>query len=85
MFLREKKTIIAYTPALDLSTSGKTVAQAQKRFAEIVKIFLNDLVERNVLEPVLLSLGWTKGESKSKWTAPQTVLSQKQMRVTVGA
>lgn len=33
-FLREGKKFVAYTPALDLSTSGDTLEQAQKRFAE---------------------------------------------------
>ena len=31
-FLKEDKRFIAYTPALDLSTSGKTYEEARKRF-----------------------------------------------------
>jgi len=85
-FLQEGKSVIAYTPALDLSTSGKNVAQAKKRFAEIVKIFLEDLKENGTLEPVLLSLGWTRGttsKSSNNWMPPQRILSQEEIRVPV--
>lgn len=59
-FLQEGKSVIAYTPALDLSTAGKDIAEAKKRFIEVVHIFVNDLVENNTLESVLLGLGWTR-------------------------
>lgn len=37
---REDKYFIAYTPALDLSTSGKSYSEVKKRFDEVVKFFL---------------------------------------------
>jgi predicted RNase H-like HicB family nuclease len=58
--LREGKNFIAYTPALDLSTSGKTFEEAKKRFEEVVIIFFEELSQKGTLEEVLLGLGWEK-------------------------
>ncbi|MEK7537372.1 MAG: hypothetical protein AAB619_00155 [Patescibacteria group bacterium] len=40
--LREGKRFIAYTPALDLSTSGKTFEQAKQRFEEAAELFFEE-------------------------------------------
>lgn len=56
---REGKAYVAYTPALDLSTAGKTEAQAKKMFAEAIEIFFEELSEMGTLERVLKELGWT--------------------------
>ena len=39
---REGKHFIAYTPILDLSTSGKNYEEVKKRFKEAVSIFLKN-------------------------------------------
>ena len=51
--LKEGKYFIAYTPALDLSTSGKTFAEVKERFGEVVQIFFEELLEKGTLEEVL--------------------------------
>ena len=48
-FIKDHKQIIAYSPALDISTVGKSEAHAKKRFQELVKIFLDDISERNIV------------------------------------
>ena len=58
--LREGKRFVAYTPAFDLSTSGKTHSEAKKRFTEAVNIFLQEIVRMGTLESVLLEYGWQK-------------------------
>ena len=78
--LREGKRYIAYTPALDLSTSGKTYQQAKKRFSEIVSIFFEELIQKGTLEEVLKSLGW--GKIQSKWNPP-IVVSQESQTIQV--
>jgi predicted RNase H-like HicB family nuclease len=60
IILREGKSFIAYTPALDLSTSGKTFDEAKRRFEEVVRIFFEELSDKGTLEEVLLGLGWEK-------------------------
>ena len=72
-FLREGDKFVAYTPALDLSTSGKSFKEAQARFKEIVGIFFEEIIEKGTINEVLVNLGWKK--IQSKWTPP-VVISQ---------
>ena len=57
-FIKEGERVVAYTPALDLSTSGKDEAEAKVRFNEIVDIFFKDLLEQGTFAEVLSDLGW---------------------------
>ncbi len=59
-FLKEEDQFVAYTPALDLSTSGNTLEEAKKNFAEAVEIFFDELISMNTMEDVLTDLGWQK-------------------------
>lgn len=68
---KEGKRFIAYTPALDLSTSGKTFKETKKRFKEVVDIFLEETLRQGTLEKALLELGWRK--IKKKWIPPMMV------------
>jgi hypothetical protein len=67
-FITEGDRVIAYTPALDLSTAGKDEAEAKARFVEIVAMFFNDLVENHTLDAVLSDLGWQK--QTTQWSPP---------------
>ncbi|MCP6718041.1 MAG: hypothetical protein KJI70_00635 [Patescibacteria group bacterium] len=78
--LREGKRFIAYTPTLDLSTSGKSYEEAKKRFIEIVNIFFEELVKKGTLEEVLQGLGWKK--SQKEWVPP-IIISQESETVQV--
>lgn len=42
--LKEGKRFVAYAPALDLSTSGKTYEEAKERFEEAVTLFFEETV-----------------------------------------
>lgn len=73
-FIKDRKQVIAYSPALDISTVGKSETHAKKRFQELVHIFLKDISERNVVDEVLTELGWKKISTpncKSEWVPPQ--------------
>lgn len=71
--LKEGKKFIAYSPALDLSTSADSFESAKKRFDEIVRIFFKELTEMGTLDEVLTDLGWQK--QKQEWVPP-LVISQ---------
>lgn len=73
--IRQGKKYIAFTPALDLSTSGLSETQAQKRFDELVHIFFEEIIEAGTLDEVLKELGWEK-QDKS-WQPPQIVAQRK--------
>lgn len=79
-FIREGKRVVAYTPALDLSTSGKDYSEARRRFKEAVEIFFEELIKKNTLEEVLRDLGWKR--IQAKW-APPAVISQESQTVRV--
>ena len=59
-FLREGKMYIAYSPALDLSTCGKTFQEAKKNIKEAVGLFFEECEKDGNLKEVLESLGWIK-------------------------
>ena len=71
--LKEKKRYVAYTPALDLSTSGTSYDQVKERFGEIVHIFFEELIKNNTLEKVLGDMGWVK--MQKQWHSP-VIISQ---------
>ena len=73
-FIKDRKQVVAYSPALDISTVGKSETHAKKRFQELVHIFLKDISERNVVDEVLTELGWKKISTpnrKSEWVPPR--------------
>ena len=80
--LREGKKFIAYTPALDLSTSAETYEKAKERFSEIVNIFFEELIKKGTLEDVLRDLGWRR--IQRKWSPP-VVVSQESQTIRVSA
>lgn len=72
-FIKEADQFVAYTPALDLSTSGNTLEEAKNNFTEAVEIFFNEIVQMGTLEDVLLDLGWKR---QDKDFLPPVIVSQ---------
>jgi len=62
---KEGNMFVAHTPALDLSTSGKTFAQVRERFSEIIGIFFEEIERMGTTDEVLGGLGWQK--VKQEW------------------
>jgi len=73
---KEGKSYVAYSPALDLSTSASTYEKAQSRFLDATQLFLEELIEMNTLDTVLTGLGWQK--VKSSWQPPVVISSYTQ-------
>ena len=48
-FIKEANQFVAYTPALDLSTSGRTLKEAKSNFSEAVEIFFNEITSAGTL------------------------------------
>lgn len=59
-FLKEGEYYIAYTPAVDLSTAGKTFEEAKKRFHEAFSLFMEELVAAGTVDEVLQGYGWKR-------------------------
>lgn len=77
---REGEAFVAYTPALDLSSVGKTEVDAKRMFAEAVESFFEELTNMGTTESVLKDLGWTNINGKF---APPHVVEQSLMNVMV--
>jgi predicted RNase H-like HicB family nuclease len=71
LIFREGKYFIAYSPVLDLSTSGKDYEEARRRFQEVVEIFFEELIKKGTLKEVLKELDWQK--INRKWQSPSLV------------
>ena len=80
LFFREGENFIAYTPALDLSTSAESFEQAKKRFGEVVHLFFEEIIKKGTLEQVLADSGWEK--PKEKWQPP-VFIGQESQQVSV--
>lgn len=77
---KQGKRYVAYSPALDLSTSGKSEKEVKKNFAEIVEIFFDEITEKGTIHDVLTELGWQKKQSNF---IPPKLVSQKSMNFSV--
>ena len=84
-FIKQGKSVVAYSPALDLSTAGKNLSEARKRFSEIVKIFFDELIEAGTTQDVLTELGWTRQSKKSNWLPPQISTKSVDVKIPVAA
>ncbi len=80
--LKEGSRFIAYSPAIELSTSGKTHKEAKKRFKEASSLFFEEIMENGTLEDVLKDLGWKK--ERKQWNPP-VVISQESQEINVYA
>lgn len=70
LFFEEGNKVIAYSPALDLSSCGDTEEKARNRFAEAVTIFLDEIARMGTLSEVLEECGWHKVPKKHGWCPP---------------
>ena len=78
-FLREGKMYIAYSPALDLSTCGKTFQEAKENFTEAVTLFFEECEKDGNLKEVLESLGWIK--SSKNGLEPPVYVGQENVEI----
>mgnify|MGYP001566359440 CR=1 FL=1 len=81
-FLKEDEQFIAYSPALDLSTCGKTLEEARNRFGEAAFLFIQELHKKGTSEEVLTNLGWKKRDSSF---VPPVVVGQEEQKIPAHA
>ena len=70
LFFEEGDKVIAYSPALDISTCGDTEEQARNRFSEATEVFFKELIDMGTLDDVLAECGWHKIASTGEWSPP---------------
>jgi predicted RNase H-like HicB family nuclease len=57
---RQGEWYIAHCPPLDLTTQGRTPAEARRNLAEAAELFLISCLERGTLDQALRELGFTQ-------------------------
>ncbi|MBS1622138.1 MAG: hypothetical protein JST10_13150 [Bacteroidetes bacterium] len=67
---KENDAHIIFCPALDLSGSGNTEAEAKESFAITVREYLNYTIHKKTLWLDLKKLGWTIQKNKMKPAIP---------------
>lgn len=84
IFLKEGDRYVAYSPALDLSTSGESQEQARKRFVEAALLFFQEIYKRGTAAAVLEELGWKRENEECN---PPVIVGQESefIRVPVAA
>ena len=70
ILFQEDDKVVAYSPALDISTCGSDEKQARRMFSEAVVIFLNELKDMGTLDEVLEENGWRRDAGKRAWLPP---------------
>ena len=78
---QQGRRFVAYSPALDITTSGKTKREVKKRFEELIEIFFEELKEAHTLEDVLKELGWKK--VRKQWQTPKIIRQSVGVRVAL--
>ncbi len=92
-FFRENDHIVAYSPALDLSSCGRNLTQAKEMFAKALDVFFKSLEGMGTTEKALAELGWRRVSSGDQpWRAPSSkayvpthLLKTREMRVPLPA
>jgi hypothetical protein len=62
LLAKDDGAIVAYTPALNLATCGRTQAEALKRLGDAVKLFFIEVLEMGTLDKALKELGWREAK-----------------------
>jgi len=78
--IKEGKSFVAYSPALDLSSVGQTAKQARANLVEAAELFFEEIIEKGTFEEVLIELGWRKVDKR---LVPPEVISQRIQQFSV--
>ena len=84
-FIKQGEYVVAYSPALDISTSGKNASEAKKRFQELAHIFIKEITDAGTSNDVLSELGWVKHAKQKNWMPPVISASSVGINVPVAA
>ena len=69
--LKQGGRFVAYSPALDLSTSGTSQREVKRRFTEAAFLLMEELDKAGTVHDVLTELGWTR--EQKQWAPPQII------------
>ena len=77
---KEGPTYVSYSPELDVSSCGDSVAQARARLREAVSLFLEECSRRGVLDTILIESGFKKFGNSYR---PRRILARAKIRLDI--
>lgn len=84
IIFREGNKVVAYSPALDLSSCGDTEQHARQKFTEAASIFFAEIHKMGTTEEVLEECGWCKMPDKGKWSPPAYQATEELVKIPTG-
>jgi regulator of sirC expression with transglutaminase-like and TPR domain len=76
----EGATYVSYSPELDVSSCGDSVAQARARLREAVSLFLEECSRRGTLDTILSESGF---EKRGQSYRPRRIIVRAKVRLAV--
>lgn len=71
---KEGDQYVSYSPALDLSSCGTSVAHAMEMFREASNLFFSEIIKMGTVDQVLQDCGWHKvTKPRPRWVPPEVV------------
>jgi len=77
---KEGPTFVSYSPELDVSSCGDSVAEARAHLREAVSLFLEECSQRGTLEAILAESGF---EKRGHSYRPRRIVARVKFRVAV--
>lgn len=77
---KEGPTFVSYSPELDVSSCGDTVAEARARLREAVSLFLEECSHRGTLDAILAESGF---EKRGQNYRPRRIIARVKFRLVV--
>lgn len=77
---KEGPTYVGYSPELDVSSCGDSVAEARERLREAVSVFLEECSRQGNLDAILAESGFTK---RGKSYRPRRILARAKVRLDI--
>lgn len=77
---KEGPTYVSFSPELDVSSCGDSVAEARRRLREAVSLFLEECSRQGNLDAILAESGFTK---RGKSYHPRRILARAKVRLDI--
>jgi len=77
---KEGAAYVAYSPELDVSSCGKSLAKARAGLREAVSLFLEECARKGTLEAILAEAGF---EKHGRGYRPRRILARARDRVSI--
>ncbi|MBI4227144.1 MAG: hypothetical protein HY600_02595 [Candidatus Omnitrophica bacterium] len=77
IYMKEGAAFLCYAPAFDLVAHGDSFEDAQRSFAETLRLFVEEVTKKGTWKEVLREYGWEK--IKRAWSPPRIIGQENRM------